>query len=162
LRRRLKGAISQAVSNKHNSVFQTPIRASGRCLLSLPHKSSTYNWVRRTYRYDLVWAQSLRTFTTPLTDVDEDLSGTAAPWASTMERDTARPIPSHPIYLRSNKSIKDSFLVGNSWSIVYHLNEHLILIRRGCSNDYVRRNLATSNASIAFEIKMDEHLYLRC
>ena len=66
----------------------------------------------------------------------------------------------HPIYLRSNKSIKDSFLIGNSRSIAYHLNEHLILIRRGCSNDDVRRNLATSNASIAFEIKIDEHLHL--
>ena len=70
-----------------------------------------------------------------------------------MERDTARCDP-HPIYLRSNKSIKDSFLIGNSWSIVYHLNEHLILIRRGCSNDYVRRNLPPSNASGAFEIKL--------
>src|SRR5690349_25087696 len=49
----------------------------------------------------------------------------------------------HSILLRSNKSIKDSFLIGNPRSIVYHLNEHLILIRRGCSNDYVRRNLAT-------------------
>ena len=76
-----------------------------------------------------------------------------------MERDTARCDP-HPIYLRSNKSIKDSFLVGNSWSIVYPLDEHLILIRRGCSNDYVRRHLATSSASIAFEIKIGEHLYL--
>jgi hypothetical protein len=123
------------------------------------HKSATYNWGRRTCRYDLVWAQSLRTFTTPLTDVDEDLSGTAAPWTSTMERDTARCDP-HPIYLRSNKSIKDSFLIGNSWSIVYHLNEHLILIRRGCSNDYVR--LPASSASIAFEIKIDKHTYLRC
>jgi hypothetical protein len=76
-----------------------------------------------------------------------------------MERDTARCDP-HPIYLRSNKSIKDSFLIGNSRSIVYHLNEHLILIRRGCSNDYVR--LPASSASIAFEIKIDKHTYLRC
>ena len=49
----------------------------------------------------------------------------------------------HPIFLRRNKSIKDSFVIGNSRSIVHHLNQHLILIRRGCSNDYVRRNSAT-------------------
>jgi hypothetical protein len=53
-----------------------------------------------------------------------------------------RPDRSSFHFLRSNKSIKDSFLIGNSRSIVYHLNEHLILIRCGCSNDYVRRNLA--------------------